>query len=151
MQGVPHQTEGQHPGHPGEFQFVEPDELAVGQSDINEPTIIKPSVEAKTRIDKSVTLGVVLESIEEVERFQVRISYSDGRKVRGDWTRGIHPYPYENALNGEVMVANWKGTRFLKQYPEFDEQEYQVDVIDGEGYNCDGRRKLKTVRESYRR
>ena len=147
---------------------------------INEPTIIKPhwdtpeesesfanaiikgckearekhekkNVEPKTHIDKSVTLGIVLESIEEVERFQVRISYSDGRKVRGDWTRGIHPYPYENALNGEVTVANWKGTRFLKQYPEFDEQEYQVDVIDGEGYNCDGRRKLKTVRESYRR
>jgi ATP-dependent helicase IRC3 len=117
---------------------------------VNEPVITKAISAPEEHGHKLTTLDEVLSKIEEVEGFQVWISYRDGRKVRGDWTKGIRPYPYENALNGEVTVETWKHSRCLKNLPVFDDPNFQVEVMDGARYFCAGQRKLRTVRDSYR-
>lgn len=118
---------------------------------VNEPPISKVIVESEVRGEAVTTLEEVLSKIADVEGFQAWISNSDGRKVRGDWTKEIQSDPYENALNGEVTVETWKNSRYLKNYPVFDSPDFQVEVIDGDGYVCAGQRKLKSVRESYSR
>jgi hypothetical protein len=100
--------------------------------------------------EADVSLEHVLHSIEEVEGFRIRVSYRDGRKVRGDLTKDIRPYPYQNALNGEKTVGAWKSARFLPCYEMFDTPDFVVQVIDGVGDPSASHRKLRNVRASYR-
>ncbi len=113
---------------------------------VNEP---KPIVEPRARDENLTALDDVLRKIQEVEGFRVCISNQDGRKVRGDWAKDMQPYPYKHAWNGAMTVSTWKNSRFLKNYPVFGDQGFQVDLIDGNGNSCAGQSKLKTVRESY--
>lgn len=100
--------------------------------------------------DRPTTLDEALRSIEAVEQFGVRVRNRDGRRVRGNTTRGVLHYPYKAALNGNWTVDDWKSNRCRKAYPLFDTADYTVEVLDGNGDPCVGQKKLRTVRESYR-
>ena len=94
------------------------------------------------------TLEEVLADIQFVEGFRVEV-YKDGRRVRGDWSKGVTPYPYQKALNGDETVKTWRESRFFKTYPVFDTSEFGIAVIDGENSECAGNRKLRPLRDSY--
>ncbi len=122
---------------------------APDQITVNEQSPARPVSDPATPPIESLTLHDVLHSIVEVEGFKVRISYSDGRRVRGDWTTDIGLYPYKNAANGEMTVNEWKNARCFRSCAVFDHSDFEVAVMDGNNAPCAGQRKLKTVRESY--
>jgi hypothetical protein len=79
----------------------------------------------------------------DTEGFAVIIKHN-GRDVRSDKT-GMPQYPaYERMAKNDMTVADWKEHRFYPAFPGYD-----VDVLDGDGYVCQGNTKLGTVRDSY--
>ena len=124
---------------------------APDQITLNEPLPARPLTILPKPPSGITALNDVLRSIEEVEGFRVSVSYSDGRKMRGDWTKDIQAYSYKNAANGEMTVDAWKNARCMKHFAMFDHSDFGVAVIDGNNHSCAGQRKLKTVRESYLR
>lgn len=96
------------------------------------------------------TLKTVLAAVEQVEGFQVRLTYPDGRQVRGDLTKDIEPYRYKNAFRGGKTLDAWKSARFFSSYPIFDDSSYRVQILDADGHPCAGQTKMRTVRETYK-
>ena len=90
------------------------------------------------------TVKTVEAKIWNVEGLIVRILHPNGSDVRSDYD-GLPNYnSYKRAASGEITVANWRETRFMKVYPGF-----RVDVLNGRGESVHGGMKLGNVRDSY--
>ena len=83
----------------------------------------------------------VEETIGTVEGFEVRFLASDGSDPA---RRRVDDYPYVNAANRTWTVAKWRRARFTPTYEQFD-----VEVLDGEGGPVHGKTLLTNLRASY--
>lgn len=80
----------------------------------------------------------------DIEGFSVTIKYHNGQDVRLD-KDGMPQYgPYERMAKNDMSVSEWKQHRFFTTFAGYD-----VDVLDGDGFVCNGNMKLGNVRDSY--
>jgi type I restriction enzyme M protein len=84
-----------------------------------------------------------MDTIAEVERFQVVILDPQGQRLHGR-TVLDQDYDFINAANRRWTVAEWRRKRFELLYAPL-----RVEVLDGSGAVVHGKTYLETVRESY--
>jgi hypothetical protein len=90
-----------------------------------------------------VKVKSVEKRIWDTEGFAVVIKWN-GKDVRSDY-KGLPQYPaYERMAKNDMTVTEWKDKRFYPTYPGYD-----IDVLDGNGIECQGNTKLGSVRDSY--
>lgn len=89
-------------------------------------------------------IKTIEKTIWEVEGFDVKFKWHDGKDVHGNLDKNTKNYPYIKAAKNDMNVSEWKQTRFNPHYSGF-----EVDVLDGDGNKTDGHMKLGTLRDTY--
>jgi hypothetical protein len=91
-------------------------------------------------------IKVIEKQIWDCEGFSVRIRKSDGQRLTKNTAFCSKPYTYKIKADNKSTVASWISSHFL---PKYEDEGFNVVVLNGTGQPVNGKTILSTVRGTY--